>query len=99
MKKAGSHPMVGDPKIGRKRSKPNYSIHQYVDGYDRADPHHPITATDKFQSIYFEAIDYFISALRELFEQPIYHIYATLENLLLSILHCGNTDERMKLLM
>lgn len=99
LKKAGSHPMVGDPKVGRKRSKPNYSILQYVDGYDKTDPHHPITATDKFRSIYFEAIDYFISALRERFEQPTYHIYATLENFLLSILHCGNTDEGMKLLM
>ena len=67
MKKAESHKMVEEPKTGRKRTKPNYSILQYVDGYDKGEAHHPTTPKDQFTQIYFEAIDYFIASLKERF--------------------------------
>ena len=56
LKKAEGYNMVEEPKKGRKRSKPKYSILQYVDGYNKGEAHHPETTKDQFQQIYFEAI-------------------------------------------
>ena len=56
LKKAEGYNMVEEPKKGRKRSKPKYSTLQYVDGYNKGEAHHPETAKDQFQQIYFEAI-------------------------------------------
>ena len=50
IKNAESHKMVEEPKTGRKRTKPNYSILQYVDGYDKVEaPDHPVTPKDQFK--------------------------------------------------
>ena len=58
LKKAEGHNMVEEPKKGRTRPKPKYSILQYVDGYNPGEAHHPETTKDHFQQIYFAAIDY-----------------------------------------
>ena len=62
---------------------------QYVNGYNKGETHHPETATNKFQEIYFEAIDYFLVPLKERFDQPKYIIYAAIESLLLYIDQTG----------
>ena len=70
LKKAEGYNMVEEPKKGRKRSKPKYSILQYVDGYNKGEAHHPETTKVQFQQIYLAAIDYFVVSLKERFEQP-----------------------------
>ena len=40
LKKSETHKMVEKPKLGRKRTKPNYSIFQYLDGYSRGEAHY-----------------------------------------------------------
>ena len=54
LKKAEGHNMVEEPKKGRKRPKPKYSILQYVDGYDKGEAHHP-EATKHFTSNLFRS--------------------------------------------
>ena len=68
IKKAGSQNMVEEPKTGRKRPKPKYFILEYVDGYNKAEAHHPETAKDQFRQTYFETIEYFAVTLKERFE-------------------------------
>ena len=91
--KAEGHNMVEKPKKGRKWPKPKYSILQYVNGYNKGETHHPETATNKFQEIYFEAIDYFLVPLKERSDQPKYIIYAAIESLLLYITDSKRSDQ------
>ena len=65
MKRAESYNMVEEPKTERKRSKPKHSILQYVDGYNKAETHHPESAKVQFRQISFEAIDYFAVSFKE----------------------------------
>ena len=91
MKEASAHDKIDDPELTRKRRKPNYSILQHIEGYDSAaDAYHPSTPYDRYREIYLEAIDVFLSSLKERFEQPTYKIYASIENWLLSPI---NSDE------
>ena len=55
--------------LPKKRKKPNYSILQYVTGYEgsESNAYHPETAHDYFQPIYFQALDAIISAINDLF--------------------------------
>ena len=85
LKKVEGCKLVEEPKKGRKRLKPKYSILLYVDGYNKGKAHHPEAAKDQFQQIYFEAIEYFVVFLKERFEQPTYVIYAAIERLLLPV--------------
>ena len=66
---------------------------QYVNGCNKGETHHPETATNKFQEIYFEAIDYFLVPLKERFDQPKYIIYAAIESLLLYITDSKRSDQ------
>ena len=48
-----------------------------------AGPTYPSTARDHYRKLYFEAVDYLTSSIKERFNQPAFKMYATLETLLL----------------
>ena len=97
-KKAESYSMVEEPKLGRKRSKPDYSILQFVEGYNEGQGHQFESAKDMYRRIYFEAIDCFIVTLKYRFDQPSFQVFAALEELLLSIIKNDSIDKGMKVL-
>ena len=51
--------LLGKPASPRKQEKPNYSILQYVIGYEgpESNAYHPETAHDYFKPMYFQALD------------------------------------------
>ena len=54
------------------------------------DPYHPYTPRAYFRVIYYEAIDSIVSAVETCFNQPSYHAYEVVENLLLKIVNKKN---------
>ena len=82
---------VEEPSLPRKRRKPKYSILQYVEGHEgtskSTEAYHPQTAADHYRSIYYDAIDTVIMAIKDRFEQPSYQIFSTIEQLLIKAIN------------
>ena len=83
-KKAEKVGDLNEPFLPRKRHQPNYSILQFVSGYegksDAVESYYPTTVKEHFKAIYFETIDAVHNALREGFEQPSFIIFLNLEH-------------------
>ena len=67
---------IEEPKMPRKRRKPKCSILQYVEGHEKTsnvtESYYPQTAADYYRSIYYDADDTVIMAIKDRFEQPSY---------------------------
>lgn len=79
---------VEEPVLKRKRIAPNYSILQYVEGYNTSSTtaHHPETPRDHYRSVFYGSIDALVSSVRERFDQPSFLVFEQLESLLLKAL-------------
>ena len=67
---------LSDPVLPRKRRAPS----RYEVGTGK--PLYPNTALDFYRSIFYEALDTIISAIKERFNQPAFIVYQNLESLL-----------------
>ena len=65
-------PFISEPKLPRKRCGPDYSIinHFSSSSNKQSNVHHPNTPRDYYKVIYYEALDYLITSLKERFDQP-----------------------------
>ena len=83
LKKAANHPQIEHPTVPRKRSRPNYSILNYVEGHPSAEGHYPATVEDHYRSLYYDAVDDIIQAHMTRFDQPSFKAFCAMEQLLL----------------
>ena len=96
VKKAKDFSFVAEPCLNQKRRAPNYSILQYVEGYNSAaNSHHPETPRDHYRSVFYESIDVIVSSIRERFDQPCFQVFEQLESLLLKSLQGEDTNEEL----
>jgi len=87
--KAKEHPVISEPAVPRKRRAPS----RYEVG--TAGPTYPSTARDHYRKLYFEAVDYLTSSIKERFNQPAFKVYATLETLLLKAANGEDTSKEV----
>ena len=82
---------IEEPKMPRKRRKPKCSILQYVEGHEKTsnvtESYYPQTAADYYRSIYYDADDTVIMAIKDRFEQPSYQFFSTIEQLLINAIN------------
>ena len=84
LKKAKEFPFVSEPSLPRKRRAPNYSVLQYVEGYNaEGGEYHPDSPRDHFRQIYLQAIDVLVTSIKDRFNQPSFLAYERLESFLL----------------
>ena len=95
--KAKKISFVEEPVIKRKRKAPNYSILEYIEGYDtsNATAHHPETPRDHYRGVFYESIDGLVSSVRERFDQPSFLVFEQLESLLLKALQGQDTSKEL----
>ena len=74
MKKSRDHSFIDEPKLPRKRKRPNYrSIvdHMQIDGYTATcDAYHPDSIEDYYKQQYLETLDLIVSSIKDRFDQP-----------------------------
>ena len=99
-KAADSIKAVGKPTLPRKQEKPNYSILQYVTGYEgpESNAYHPETAHEYFKPMYFQALDAVIRAINDRFEQPALKKFRNVEELLLKAINKADSSKELKVL-
>ena len=95
--KAKKISFVEEPVLKRKRKAPNYSILEYIEGYDtsNATAHHPETPRDHYRGVFYESIDGLVSSVRERFDQPSFLVFEQLESLLLKALQGQDTSKEL----
>ena len=99
IKDAKSFRFIEGEVLPRKRKTPNYSIVQYIEGYQSKDtPHHPETVQDRYRVIYFEALDSIISATNGRFHQPCFEVYKKMESVLLKSIKSEDATEEIRYL-
>ena len=77
----------------KKKKVQNYSILQDFDGIvSSGHAYHPYTPRAYLRGIYYEAIDSITSALETRLNQPSYHAYEVIENLLLNKVNKEDTS-------
>ena len=54
MKKAESQKILGEPKKGRKQTKPKYYTPQYVDSYNKGEAHYLETRNVQFNLFFLK---------------------------------------------
>ena len=71
-------------KLTKESKKTNYSILQYVTGYEgpESNAYHPETAQDYFKSMYFQILGTVISTIHDQFEEVALKKFRTVEELL-----------------
>ena len=91
---------VRKPTLPRKQKKSNYSILQYVTGYEdpESNAYHPETAHDYFKPIYFQVLDTSISAINDRFEQPALKKFRNVKELLLKAINKADSSKELKVL-
>ena len=91
---------VGKPTLPRKQKKPNFSILQYVTGYEGPEnnAYHPETAYEYFKPVYFQALGAVISANNDRFEQPVLKKFRNVEELLLKAINKADSSKELKVL-
>ena len=76
--------VTSKPFLPRRRNAPRYSMLHHLDGYAvNKDTHHPKTPKDLYREKYYDALDSFIVALKDKFDQDSFKVFAQLEDLLL----------------
>ena len=92
---------VDPPTLPRKRKRPkNYSILQYVFGYEGSakNDYYPETPFDHYKLIYLEAVDTIISAIKGRFEQPAFKRFMNVEQLIFKAAKKLDVTEELKIL-
>ena len=84
---------VDNPKLPRKRKAPQ-RIEECFTG--NASPEFHSDIQSHYRQIYYEALDFVISAIQKRFEKPDYQIYVSLENLLLKAANKEDFSEEQK---
>ena len=92
--------LAGKPTLPGKQKKPNYSILQYVTGYEEpeSNAYHPKTAHNYFKPMYFQALDPVISIINDRFEQPALEKFRNVEELLLKAISKADSPKELKVL-
>ena len=90
---------IGQPDLPRKRKRPNYSILQYVTGYEgpASNAYHPETAAEYFKQMYFEALDAIVNAIKDRFEQPALKRFMNVEELILKTINHKDTSAELEI--
>ena len=96
-KAANSIKGIAQPAMPRKRKRPNYSIIQYVVGYEgpASNAHYPET-TEYFKQMYFEALDAVVNAVEDHFEQPALKKFTNVEQLFLKAINNQDASVELK---
>ena len=92
LKKTKKYDFIGEPKVPRKRKKPNYANIE-LGSEENGEPYYPVTAFDRFRKTYYEIIDLFLTAMIERFRHPTYKIFAAIENIFIEFINEGNMHE------
>ena len=97
-KAANSIKGIAQPAMPRKRKRPNYSIIQYVVGYEgpASNAHYPETTEKYFKQMYFEALDAVVNAMEDHFEQPALKKIMNVEQLLLKTINNQDASVELK---
>ena len=74
---------ISPPALPRKRRKPNYSILHYVTGYPEATAaaHYLENPYEHYKSLYYEALDSVLNAIKDRFDQPTFKLFTQAEQL------------------
>ena len=81
---AYQHALIEEPKLNRKRRKPNSATLQIIDGFEsNAEICYSENILDKYRVMYFEVVDLFITSLKDRFEQEAFFVYSRIEDFLL----------------
>ena len=95
-KKATQKSQVATPSQPRKRTRPNYSILTFMEGYQQAAAaHYPTTPEEHYRTIYYEAIDSVVQAVMTRFDQESFKAFSALEQLLLKGIENKPYDEEL----
>ena len=97
-KAANSIKGIVQPAMPRKRKRPNYSIIQYVVGYEgpASNAHYPETTEKYFKQMYFEALDAVVNAMEDHFEQPALKKFMNVEQLFLKTINNQDASAELK---
>ena len=82
----------------RKRKRPNYSIIQYVVGYEgpASNAHYPETTEKYFKQMYFEALDAAVNAMEDHFQQPALKKFMNVGQLFLKTINNQDASVELK---
>ena len=97
-KAANSIKGIAQPAMPIKRKRPNYSIIQYVVGYEgpASNAHYPKTTEKYFKQMYFEALDAVVNAMKDHFEQPALKKFMNVEQLFLKTINNQDASVELK---
>ena len=92
---------ISPPAIPRKRRKPNYSILHYVTGNPEATPavHYPQNPYEHYKPIYYEALNSFVNAIKDRFDQPTFKLFTQAEQLFLKSVAKQDVRDKLKVLV
>lgn len=97
VKKAKKHSSIEEPRLPRKRKRPDYSVLQYMEGYGpAAAAYHPQTVDDHYRPLFFEAVDMIVASIKDRFDQPSYKTFAALETMLLNVISDQPFDDEIQ---
>ena len=81
----------------RKRSAPDYSILQFIDGHSSArEAFNPETCCDRYLVMYYETLDSVLSSIKYRFIQPSFVAYQNIETLLLKAINSEDIYDEMR---
>ena len=91
---------VGKPTLPRKQKNPDFSILQYVTGYEEPEnnAYHLATAHNYFKPMYFQALYAVFSAINDQFEQAALTKFRNIEDLLLKPISKADSSKELKFL-
>ena len=94
---AGVIEVIPPPALPRKQRKPNYSILHYVTGNSGATAaaHYP---ENPYKRIYYEALDSFFNAIKEIFDQSTFKLFTQAKQLFMRAAGKRNVTEELKVL-
>lgn len=91
--KANEIESLSEPVLPRKRRAPS----RYEEG--TGEPYYPATPREYYRSIFYEALDTIILAIKERFSQPAFIVYRNLESLLVKASKGEDTTKEQESLM
>ena len=102
VKKKATKLDVEEPSLPRKRRRPKFSILQFFEGYEETSRNtkafHPETTSDHYRSIFYDANDTVIMAIKDRFEQPSYKFFSTIERLLIKTINSEPCETELEAL-
>ena len=91
VKKKAENLDVEEPTLPRKRRRPNYTRLHIIDGHEQTsrttEAFHPETPADFYITIYYDALDTVINAIKDRFTQPSFEFFCSIEQLLIKAIN------------